>query len=323
MRRNAARWYHQAMPTRPSLANFDLNLLLALDALLSERNVTRAAERIHLSQPATSGALQRLREHFGDPLLLRVGRELELTPLALSLLVPVREALLRVRAVLDTEPSFEPKTSTRVFRLVMSDYCTLVFLPGLLARLSSLAPSVRCDVEPITELTYARLDNGSIDGCIMTDDYRLFGLSAESECIRHAPLFVDSFVCVASQARHDFETLDLETFTKLPHVMVHFGGVTTTIVEDALGRSGLKIATIARVPSFTALPFVAAHTGALAVVQRRLTAVLGALLPIRIYEPPFEIPALTEAFMWHTRSDVDPGHAWFRELLLDVGRGLG
>src|ERR1700753_1546934 len=131
------------------LNRFDMNLLIALDALLREKNVTRAGERIYLSQSTMSGALQRLRDYFGDELLVRVGRELELTPRAQTLVDPVRDILLRVQAALESEPSFDPATAARRFSIVMSDYCFLTFLRPVIKRLQEEAPGITCRVEPL------------------------------------------------------------------------------------------------------------------------------------------------------------------------------
>ena len=118
------------------LNRFDMNLLIALDALLREKSVTRAGERIYLSQSAMSGALQRLRDHFGDELLVRVGRELELTPRAEALVEPIRDILLRVQAALE-EPSFEPATAMRTFSIMMSDYCFVAYMRAVIKRLQT------------------------------------------------------------------------------------------------------------------------------------------------------------------------------------------
>jgi LysR family nod box-dependent transcriptional activator len=134
---------------RMQLNRFDLNLLISLDVLLHEKNVTRAAERVHVSQPAMSAALHKLREYFNDQLLVRVGREMELTPRGLSLVEPVREALLSIQATLGTQPSFDPKTAQREFTIIVSEEAVPGFLPAILRRLAGEAPGIRCRIELI------------------------------------------------------------------------------------------------------------------------------------------------------------------------------
>ena len=134
------------------LNKFDLNLLIALNALLQEKNVTRAAERVYVSQPAMSAALQKLRDYFRDPLLIRVGREMELTPRGLSLVEPVRDALLHVQATLGTQPSFDPATVERIFSLSIRDYMVPRLMPGVLRHLLAEAPKVQCLVEELAHV---------------------------------------------------------------------------------------------------------------------------------------------------------------------------
>lgn len=311
----------ERMRARPTLTSFDLNLLVALDVLLAERSVTRAADRLHLSQSAVSGVLQRLRDQLGDPLLVRVGRELELSPLARSLVEPVREALSAVRAVLETEPSFDPTSAVRVFRLMMSDYCMIMLLPRIVARLAAIAPGVRCNVEPLAREPFDRLESGAVDMCIMTDDWRLFGSERGRGDLNQQHVFADTFVCVMSKDHHSGDALTREEFVERPHVMVDFGEVTSSIEEETLRRLGIGIDVVAKVSSFTGLAFVAAQSPAIAVMQRRLAEQLSGL-PLRILPVPFAIPELREAMIWHVRYDRDPGHAWMRELIVAVGQEL-
>src|SRR5208283_4001972 len=141
---------------------FDLNLLIALDTLLREKNITRAAEKVFVSQPAMSAALHRLRDYFGDPLLIRVGREMELSPRGQSLVEPVREALLLIQATLGTQPSFTAATTQREFTLIMSEEAVPDLLPALLERVSSEAPGIRINIELVTQSALSRLEYGDV-----------------------------------------------------------------------------------------------------------------------------------------------------------------
>ncbi len=166
------------------LNKFDLNLLIALNALLQEKNVTRAAERVFVSQPAMSAALQKLRDYFRDQLLIRVGREMELTPRGLSLVEPVRDALLHVQATLGTQPSFDPATVERTFSISIRDYIVPRLMPGVFRRLLGDAPKVQCIVEELAQVSLSRLEHGDIDLCVAIDNPVLFGLRQFPDWLR-------------------------------------------------------------------------------------------------------------------------------------------
>src|SRR5262245_8517337 len=178
------------------LNRFDLNLLIALDALIHEKNVTRAAERVFVSQPAMSAALQKLRDYFNDPLLVRVGRDMQLTPRGLSLVEPVREALLRIQATLGTQPTFDPATVQRTFTVISSADAILRVMPGVLRRVTREAPGVQCHIEHFSETTLARLEYGDADLYLGANTLRLFGLRVFPDWLRIADLRPVQWVCV-------------------------------------------------------------------------------------------------------------------------------
>ena len=170
------------------LNRFDLNLLIALDALLREKNVTRAAERVFVSQPAMSAALHKLREYFNDPLLVRVGREMELTSRGESLVEPVREALLRIQMMLGTQPTFDPKTARRDFTVIMSEEAVPGVLPPLLRTLASEAPELDVHIEMVSPTALSRLEYGEADLCLCLESLHMFDLRAYPDNIRSMPL---------------------------------------------------------------------------------------------------------------------------------------
>ena len=307
---------------RPSLTNFDLNLLVALDALLVERNVTRAAERLHLSQSAMSGILQRLRAHFGDELLMRVGREMELTPLARALVKPARDALMAARAVLETEPTFDPRVAVKEMKIMMSDYCIVVVLPKLLARLSQEAPNIRCRIVPINGNPFADLDGAVIDICITTDQWHLFGYEELPNQIIQSHLFRDSFCCLVSQDFPEVESMTKEMLATMRHIKVFLGEDTPSLVEDAFRRVDLALNVVASVPSFSLLPFVVGGPDMVGIVQRRLAKHFEGVRPLRALAPPVEIPTLQETMLWHIRSEQEPAHVWMRSILMQIGEEL-
>src|SRR5882724_11432730 len=177
--------------TPMQFSHFDLNLLRSLDALLAERNVTRASERLFVTQQAMSGALRRLRGHFENELLVRVGRQMELTPLARSLAHPVREALLKVETALNTQPSFDPGTAKGTVRVAMSDYASLVLLPRLMQILAAEAPKLTVQVEAYNDLSFPRLDSGDLDFCVTVSERSLYSDNFPNGEIRAQGLFHD------------------------------------------------------------------------------------------------------------------------------------
>ena len=233
-----------------SLTRFDLNLLLALDALLTERHVTRAAERLYVSQPAMSGMLQRLREQFGDQLLVRVGREMEITPKGQALRARVHDLLTDMRELLEAEPHFDPFTAKRSFRVVMSDYCASVFLPRLTRVLSETAPYIQVWTENVGADSYERLLNGDVDLCISTDEGQLMSHGRAYD-FKSALLFSDDYVCVLWQDHPSVhQELSLELFKASRHAMTKFASSTMTIEENAFQQAGVTVEARVLIPSF-------------------------------------------------------------------------
>src|SRR3984885_12012460 len=201
------------------LNRFDLNLLIALDALLHEKNVTRAAERVFVSQPAMSAALQKLRDYFDDQLLVRVGRDMELTPRGLSLVELVREALLRIQATLGTQPTFDPGTVKRTFTLIVSADAVLRVMPSVFRRLAREAPGITCHVGHFSETTLSRLEYGDADLYVGLGSLGLFGLRAFPDSLRIVDLRPVRWVCVVAQDHPSVGTeISKQDYLALPHV---------------------------------------------------------------------------------------------------------
>jgi LysR family transcriptional regulator, nod-box dependent transcriptional activator len=298
------------------LIHFDLNLLRSLDVLLEERNVTRAAERLFVTQQAASGALQRLRQDFGDELLTRVGRHLEPTPLAKSLVIPVRETLLAAQAALDTRPTFDAETSQATCRIAMSDYCLLVVLPRFLRLLNVRAPKIRCNVEALTKDSFERLSMGELDFVLAADDARLFGAHRPGKRLRSEAMFEDDFVCVVDPAKVDVSRgISLKTYRRLRHNSVAFGEGVATIVEMAWAASTFEYDVAVTAPSFSALIFMLPGTALIATAQRRLANTLAPRLGLVVTECPMKTAKLRENLLWHERTEQDPTHRFLREVL--------
>jgi DNA-binding transcriptional LysR family regulator len=298
------------------LNRFDLNLLIALDALLRERNVTRAAERVFVSQPAMSAALHKLREYFNDPLLVRVGREMELTQRGTSLVEPVREALLRIQVMLGTQPVFDPKTARREFTVIMSEEAVPGVLPALLRTLASEAPELDLHIEMISPTALSRLEYGEADLCLCLENLQLFDLRAYPENIRSTPLRPVNWVCVVSQDNPVVgESLTLDRYIALQHLFGRPGGYTGSADQLVRNLLNIDLKVHMTLPSLLQLPLALVGSTLAATMPERVARLYANALPIRILPLPFDVPRTQEVLLWHKRHETDPAHAWLRELI--------
>jgi LysR family nod box-dependent transcriptional activator len=304
-----------------NLYRFDLNLLVALDMLLTERSVTRAADRLCITQPSLSGSLQRLRDHFNDPLLQRVGREMELTAKARALIGPVRAALLQIENALDARALFEPSSSERTFRVAMSDYFVHVFMPPLVKRIASEAPGIRLVVENVTAASVSRIEGGELD-VLVTVDISLFGRDGRHAVLLSEPLFEDDFVCVVAADHPVRETMTRDDYCRFPHVVTHFGSNIRTVDDMAIERQGIVNKDKILIPTFAGVLHLLAGTNLVATAPRRLATAMAKVLDIRILEVPVAMPTIQETIFWHPRNNEDPGQQWLRGLLQGVAVSL-
>ena len=306
------------------LNKFDLNLLIALDALLQEKNVTRAAERVFVSQPAMSAALQRLRDYFTDPLLIRVGRDMELTPRGLSLVEPVRNALLQIQATLGTQATFDPEVVERAFTLTVADHIVPQLLPGLARRVIADAPGVRLAIDDLSQASLSRLEYGDSDLCVMLDAPQTFGLRAYPEWCRQVELMPVRWVCVLCRD-HPYvgDELTVEHWETLPHVMTRPAGTTADPVDRPWRGKLPDVEARVTAPGFQDLPFLLPGTTLVAMVPESVSLRLAGVLPIRALRPPADIPDCREILLWHKRNEADPGHAWLRDLVAEIHRHGG
>lgn len=299
-----------------NLRQFDLNLLLALDTLLKERNVTRAAERLHLSQSAMSGMLSRLRHAFGDELLVRVGRNLEPTEFAAGIAERVHRIVLELDDLLDATRPFSPATDRRAFRISASDYASLLLFASLMLRLRDLAPGIQAHFVPLDHTLGDRLTSGEVD----------FGvLPAEFEpALPSVPLFEDSWVCAAWSGHPSLgDSLTIEEFLDEPHMAFNFtdpGHI--SVADQHLARNGHERRIMASTQSFTAAPFLLKGSRLLAVVPRRLGEWMRGVAEIRLLELPFDVPPLREKLVWNPRFSSSPAHVWMRDRLVEIARAL-
>jgi DNA-binding transcriptional LysR family regulator len=298
-----------------NLASLDLNLLVALDALLLEASVSRAAMRIGLSQPATSHALQRLRDILRDPLLVRVGARMELTPRAQALRGPLAQALDQVRGLF-VRDDFDAARSERHFRMMMPDLAVELLVPPLMERITELAPNIRLDIVPwrgpaIMTAEFAR----TLDLVISIGDaFKGF----------HRQLLYKDADALAVRRGHPVgaKLKRRETFLNARHVAVIIRGQNADLIDDWLRTKGVERQIALVVPGYIEALHVVARTDLVAFVPRRLIAALAKPLSLTTVAPPLD-PGIDEQFMFYpTRAQMDPGSIWLRNRMIEVGRGL-
>ncbi len=301
-----------------NLAALDLNLLLVLRALLAERSVTRAAKRVGLSQPATSHAVARLREILGDPLFVRSGRDLALTPRAEALRVPLEDALGAVERALDAPRPFDPKTTKQSFTIATSDYALFVLLPSLLERLAHRAPGVDLRVRDLgTRTTTEWLSVDAVDFVIgVIESAHRPGIEVES-------LFGDSFACLVRKDHPLVQRkLTLPIYASLPHAFVAPRGTLGGVVDDALEKRGHKRRVALLLPNFLVAPQVVARSDLVVTLGARIAKTFAHQLPLRVMPPPLSLPDFRVSLAWHERMAADPAHAWLRAQIREAAAKL-
>lgn len=294
-------------PTR--LSGLNLNALVALDALLSERNVTRAARRVGITQPAMSQSLARLRELFGDPLLVRKGRSMVLTPRAEAMLLPLSDALLSVERALQLGMGFDPATSTRIFKVALTDLSVTMILPSILDRISEDAPGVRLQAEPLSSGRLSdKLSSGEIDLVIAV-------YLGSAEGLRSEALLVDDYVCLVRRghALARRKRIRIDDYQAYGHVAYTPVGFVPRPMSEAVPGVASATGIRASVPYLLALPDVVRRTDLVATVPRRLLSAPIDLDGVVTVDAPRELPEVVHSQWWHPRFDLDPAHQWLRE----------
>jgi LysR family nod box-dependent transcriptional activator len=296
----------------------DLNLLVVLNAVLTERSISRAAEKIHLSQPATSNALARLRAYFNDELIISTGREVLLTPRATSLIEPVREILMRIDSTVATQPEFCPATESRDITLLVSDFTTTVLIPALLESLSKEAPGIRIHLRSQTIRPDEFLEQGKADFLVIPSQY----LSNEHPS---AALFEEEYVCVTWEGNTMLkDILTLDDYLTSGHVVANFSAEQQTSTFDGwfVNSFNIKRRVEVSAPTMAALPALVVGTNRIATVHRRLAIQAKSYLPIRLWEAPLKIPRLVQMLQWHKYRSNDPALIWLRQRFINVAASI-
>jgi DNA-binding transcriptional LysR family regulator len=303
-----------------NVRGIDLNLLVPLSVLLDERNVTRAAARVGLSQPAMSNALARLRALFDDPLLVRVpGEGLVPTPRARALAAPITGALAEIGRAIGPPPPFVPAASTRTFTLSVTEQTQTVFVTPLFRALRSLAPkaslSVRIQGPPVAQ---RELHAGRVDLALqpLVEEVPFTGL--KSEMLREET-FLSALRAGHPQGRR---RLTLARFVALPHVVVSPQGAGLGVVDTALARLGKHRHVVARVSTFTAGALLACASDAIVTMPASVLRTLERALRLRVFEPPVHVPPFKVGQIWHDRSEGDAGAVWLRDIVRRITRDV-
>ncbi len=295
------------------LESLDLNLLLAFDALVSERNVTRAAEKMGLSQPAMSNALARLRQWLGDPLFERVGGAMQPTARARQLIAPVGEAIATLRQAFEAQPAFCPEDSEREFVMATSDYAEAVVLAPIVSAVRGVAPGVSIRTVRLEYLFMPpaeRLQAGELDLAL-----GFFSEAPGSRTHLYAErLFDDRFVCVLREGHpRARRKLDLRTFLAIPQVRVFYPGEGSKgLIDVVLQSRGLSRDVAVTLPHFLSIPPLVAHTDLLGILPERLALKARRAHRLRLFDVPLQLQPLSFVMTWHERRQFDPAHAWLR-----------
>jgi DNA-binding transcriptional LysR family regulator len=304
-----------------NLGRIDLNLLVHLDALLTERSVTRAASRVGIGQSAMSHNLARLRELFGDELLTRGSDGMRLTPRAVTLLEPVRSMLAQVEALVSREKAFDPATAVRTFRFGLSDSMEVLIMPALLARMREVAPGIH--------LRLANFDASRLLDELDADEMDLaigYDLMLQGQ-IHHKrrKLFTETWLCMFNAEKTGLTPpISLDDYLRFPHVVTSLrpGRSARGIVDGALEKLGLHRSIALTTPRFLTAPSLVARAPVIVTMQARLARRFAAEYRLSLSPLPVELGEITISLLWHASYDHDPAHTWLRELVTELAAEL-
>ncbi len=302
--------------TEMNYEQIDLNLLRVFDAVMTELNVTRAADRLHMTQPAVSNALKRLRHLLNDELFIKVPTGVRATPRAMQVWPPLRDALIQIRQTL--EPSqFEPTTTTLSFRIAMNDFTANLVLPELVKVMDATAPGIDIRTMPTTYINAPMLlEQAEIDlalGVFPNPGARL----------RSHSLLTSPFVCVMRQG-HPLAThkLTLERYMQVKHLLVTLTGESTGLIDPLLQERGLKRRIAITVNQFAVAPRIIAQSDLIAVLPLRIVQLSGFVNHLHLTALPIELAPTTLQMMWHERNHLEAGQQWLRSRLIEICESL-
>ena len=298
----------------------DLNLLVAFDALMAERSVTRAGKRIGRTQPAMSAALARLRALFQDDLFVRSPAGLQPTQRATELAEPLSRALAEIGRALDYTQTFDPVSSSQSFTLALSDHPAFVLLPQLVDVLRERAPRITLRINAFTHRDDAisLLDAGEADLTIGVPPRQTPGGRIIS-----CPLFEERFVCVLRRS-HPMASrpLDLRTFLSLSHLLISPEGERFGQVDAALAASGQRRRIAVSLPQMYAAPLMVARSDLIATIMEGVVTRSGFRNELMLLPPPLSLPPVSFVMSWHRRNEVHPVQRWMRDLLVELASSI-
>lgn len=301
------------------LRRFDLNLLVVLDALMRERNVSRAAESLFIGQSAMSHALNRLRDLLDDPILVRTADGMKPTPRALEIIGPVREALKEIARAISPPERFDPSRSTHRFVIAASDYIEYLIIPPLMERVYRDAPGIDFHIiKPEQALPVQDLEDGTVDIAL--------GFTRDMDApkrFRSELLFEDERVCVVRKDHPEIKRkLSLEQYLRLEHIRVSPLGQKTGIIDEWLAGHGLKRRIALIVPHFLYAPSIVATTDMILAPPLRIAKQFTRISPLKILAMPIDVPHYQISMVWSPVHDKDPGHYWLRDQVRIIARSI-
>jgi DNA-binding transcriptional LysR family regulator len=300
-----------------NLRTLDLNLLLVFDAVYGERSISKAAHKLHLSQPTVSNALARLRERLADPLFERSAQGMRPTPLAKRLAEPIRQALTTLERGLRGDEQFDYAQADREFVIAVEDYGETVILPGFIRWLAQAAPGLRIRIraEPAAQLK-AELREGTVD--LALDYFALPEAAYRNKCVMTETLM--------SLSRRDHpgvgERLTLEQYLALRHVVLGGPPNARPMIDLALAKRGLQRRIAVTVPHFISMPLMVQSTDMVCTLPRRMAQICADHYRLRAHAVPLRTPQFPVYLLWHESLESDAGHQWFRQHLIEFCQGL-
>ena len=308
-----------------NIERIDLNLLVYLDVLLRERNVTRAASYLGITQPAMSNGLRRLRELFDDPLLVRTSEGMTPTERALELQPSIRGVIATIEKAVQPKSPFEPGSVQRVFRIMASDYAEATLMPALLSRLSEEAPGITLDVMTPSDVSFLSVEQGKVDMVINRFD-------SMPQSFHQATVWQDGFCCMLSENNPIAREFNLETYLSAQHVWVSKTGMGVGVgvdptdimklgwVDQALSRIGYKRSIAVFTRHYQVAVMLAQQQHLVVTVPARLSHICPRGIVVK--PAPFDIPPIELKMAWSPLLQRNPGHQWLRRKIIDIGREL-
>lgn len=297
----------------------DLNLLVAFDHLVTLKSVSRAADKMFLSQSAMSNALSRLRQYFDDPLLVQVGKRMEVTPRAEAMHPAIKEILVRIDATIDTHPDFDPTETTRTFNVLVSDYSLRVLLPRVLAEMERQGARARLNLLTQSTSPHMMLERGDAD--LLISPHVFISREHPSQL-----LFEDVYVVIAcAHGPHAHAVMDRTLYSSARHAIMlppNSAGISTPVEESYLEALAITRQVELTTFSFASLPYLVAGTSLIATVHGHLARQCQDSAGIVIFPVPFEMPKFRQMVQWHSYRDQDPGIQWLRDVFVKAGTQL-